>query len=160
MLDQIVCALFCAKVQITTYEKPIIEPIREERTISIEYAKPSSDLQNNIQRGFVSSYSATYGGCLGCTKHYDENGQLYYITASGDRLDDNKFTIASNQFRLGQRVTLINLSNGKSIGAIVNDTGGFDTPQYNNRIADLSVATMNALEAKTDIDLIEIQELE
>ena len=45
------------------------------------------------------------------------------------------------------------------MGAKINDRGGFDTPEYNNRIADLSIATAQAIEAKTDQSLIEISKV-
>src|SRR4030067_335477 len=101
-------------------------------------------------RGYVSHYSAKWGSCLGCPPHYDEKGQLYYITASGDRLDDNRLTIASNDFPLGTMVSICNLDNLKCTTALVNDTGGFNMPKYNNRIADLVPAVRQALGTVTD----------
>jgi len=110
-------------------------------------------------KGKISIYSATYGGCLYCKKYFDENGQLYYLTASGERLNDSLFTLAANFGNLGDMVSVCNLSNFKCVGAKINDRGGFDTPEYNNRIADLSIATAQAIEAKTDQSLIEISKV-
>src|SRR3990167_5289005 len=112
-------------------------------------------------KGYVSSYSATWGGCLGCTKLYDQNGQLWYRMANGERLDDARFTIAFfdlGLIPLNSRVSVTNLTNCKSTGAVVTDTGGF--MECCDRIADLSIATAQAIEAKTDLDLIEIKTLE
>src|SRR5688572_26578527 len=38
-------------------------------------------------RGKASYYSMD--GCLGCPPHYDEDGNVYYLTANGDRFDEN-----------------------------------------------------------------------
>ena len=118
--------------------------------------------QNETIKGYVSHYSADWGSCLGCNPHYDEKGQLYYVTASGDRLDNSKYTIACNHFPIGTRVSLRNLSNNKSVGAVINDTGGFNSL---NRIADLMPLVAQALDSKTggngfEGDLIEIKTLE
>ena len=110
--------------------------------------------------GYVSTYTATYGGCLGCKQYFDEKGQLYYKMANGEKLDDNRLTIAFYDLGimpLGTRVSLINRTNGKSIVATITDTGGF--MDCCNRIADLSLATANALGARTDLDIVEITEV-
>ena len=115
---------------------------------------------NNPISGYVSTYTATYGGCLGCTKYYDEKGQLYYKMANGEKLDDNRLTIAFYNLGimpLGTRVSLVNRTNGKSIVATVTDTGGF--MDCCGRIADLSLATANAIGARTDKDIVEISEV-
>ena len=110
--------------------------------------------------GYVSTYTATYGGCLGCKQYFDEKGQLYYKMANGEKLDDNRLTIAFYDLGimpLGTRVSLVNRTNGKSIVATITDTGGFMA--CCGRIADLSLATANAIGARTDIDLVEITEV-
>ena len=111
-------------------------------------------------RGYVSHYSAKWGSCLGCSPHYDSKGQLYYVTASGDRLDDNRLTIAcTDDFALGSTLSLVNLDNLKSVSVVCNDRGGFNTPKYNNRIADLVPAVQRALGTVTDKTLVEISEV-
>ena len=111
-------------------------------------------------RGYVSHYSAKWGACLGCSPHYDSKGQLYYVTASGDRLDDNRLTIAcTDDFALGSTLSITNLDNLKSVAVVCNDRGGFNTPKYNNRIADLTPAVQKALGTVTDKTLVEITEV-
>ena len=162
MLEQLVCLILCVKVQVTYVEtNKQIEPTGEISEGNAREDMGTGGLATaDSQRGYVSSYSATFGGCLGCQKYYDSSGQLYYITASGERLDDSKYTLASNSIPLGKHVSVCNLDNGKCTGAKVNDTGGFDIPMYNNRIGDLSIATANAIDARTDQDIIEITVLE
>lgn len=91
----------------------------------------------NIQ-GQASFYSED--GCLGC----DDN----LIMANGEKLDDSKFTVALTpdtvrKYKLlNDVVKIVNSHTGHSIYAKVTDTGGF--AKY-NRVADLSVATKDAL---------------
>lgn len=96
--------------------------------------------------GKVSYYSRA--GCIGCSPNM--------ITASGEPLDDSKFTLAvvPGQYEMGTMVLVTNLSNGRSAIAKVNDTGGF--AKY-NRIADLSLALYEYLNAKTDQSIIMIE---
>src|SRR3990167_9624130 len=181
ILDQIFCFFFCAKVisHQVTYQQPYAaktEEIQQEEDDPLS-TKPSkrayiNDGTNAKQeqkgiwkagksiRGYVSHYSAKWGACLGCPPHYDSKGQLYYVTASGDRLDDDRLTIAcTNDFPLGSNLSLVNLDNLKSISVVCNDRGGFNTPKYNNRIADLTPAVQKALGTVTDKTLVEISEV-
>jgi len=100
-----------------------------------------------IVKGKVSFYS--WNGCLGCNENR--------IMSNGEQLDDSKFTVALyprllKQYK-NQIVTVENLDNGKKVNCKVTDSGGFE--KY-NRIADLSKATYDYLEAKTDISNIVI----
>ena len=47
------------------------------------------------------------------------------ITASGERFDKNKFTCASNYYKIGTILEVTNIANGKSVVVKVNDRGGF-----------------------------------
>lgn len=47
------------------------------------------------------------------------------LTASGERFDKNKFTCASNYYKIGTMLEVTNISNGKSVVVKVNDRGGF-----------------------------------
>jgi rare lipoprotein A (peptidoglycan hydrolase) len=92
----------------------------------------------NLLEGKASYYSEE--GCLGC----DEN----LIMANGQKLDDTKLTLALTPEAVKQHkllndlVTVINTSTNQKVIAKVTDTGGFS--KY-NRVADLSVATRNAI---------------
>lgn len=46
-------------------------------------------------------------------------------TASGEKFDKNKFTCASNYYKMGTMLEVTNVLNGKSVVVKVNDTGGF-----------------------------------
>lgn len=46
-------------------------------------------------------------------------------TKSGEIFDKNKLTCASNHFKLGTRLKITNIENGKSVIVKVNDTGSF-----------------------------------
>lgn len=91
---------------------------------------------NLLLIGIASYYSIA--GCLGCNPNF--------IMANGHRLNDSRKTIALTpaNFRLykNKNVLIKNLSNGKEVVAKVTDSGGFG--KY-NRVADLSVATKNAI---------------
>lgn len=101
---------------------------------------------NSSWVGKVSHYSRL--GCLGCSKNL--------TMANGETLDDNRMTIAFNWLPLNTSVRVTNLDNGKSVIAIVTDTGGFNAL---NRIADLVPAVANALETKTDVSNVLIEKL-
>jgi rare lipoprotein A len=47
------------------------------------------------------------------------------LTASGERFDKNKFTCASNYYKIGTILEVTNIANGKSVVVKVNDRGGF-----------------------------------
>lgn len=97
-------------------------------------------------QGYVSHYSRA--GCLGCS--------ATLTMANGETLDDNRATIAFNWLPMNTRVRITNTDNGKSIEAVVTDTGGFNRL---NRIADLVPAVANYLETKTDRSLVIIEQL-
>ena len=162
ILENLLFLLFYTKVQSTVVTTQINETRMDQIDRQTSPASPQGSPESpKGWKGYVSIYSATWGGCLGCTKLYDQNGQLWYRMANGERLDDARFTIAFfdlGLIPLNSRVSVTNLTNGKSTGAVVTDTGGF--MECCDRIADLSIATAQAIEAKTDLDLIEIKTLE
>lgn len=92
------------------------------------------------------SGKATYysrEGCVGCDPDR--------IMANGEPLDDSKFTVALTpemvrQYKLLNKYVTVTNSVGKSVRVRVTDTGGFG--KY-GRIADLSVATRDALNCKS-----------
>lgn len=96
--------------------------------------------------GKVSHYSRS--GCLGCSTNM--------TMANGQPLDDSRATIAFNWLPMNSKVLITNLDNGKSIEAVVTDTGGFNAL---NRIADLTPAVSNYLGTITDVTNIKIQKL-
>lgn len=107
---------------------------------------PTPTPQRRIYKGFVSHYSRA--GCLGCRKDL--------LMANGEELKDDRATIAFNWLPLNTRVKITNTDNGKSIEAVITDTGGFNKL---NRIADLTPVVANYLQTKTDRSVVVIQEL-
>ena len=102
--------------------------------------------KENTWIGKVSHYS--YAGCQGCSP--DRR------MANGEILSDFRPTIAFNWLPMNTRVLITNLHNGKSIEAIVTDTGGFNSL---GRIADLTPVIYNYLETKTDVTDVKIEVL-
>ncbi len=47
------------------------------------------------------------------------------LTASGEKFDKNRFTCASNYYKIGTMLEVTNIANGKSVVVKVNDRGGF-----------------------------------
>lgn len=130
-------------------------------SMTVEYADYSTKLETElascsaklpkkkVNTGKVSYYSKD--GCIGC------NPQLR--TASGDILDDTKQTLAlplsmRGKIKLGTMVKVTNLDNGLSTMAKFNDYGSFE--KY-NRVGDLSVATCEAINCKTDKSTVAIE---
>jgi rare lipoprotein A len=81
----------------------------------------------------LSSFTCTWYG-----------GQFHgNYTKSGEVFDKNKLTCASNHFKLGTKLKITNLENGKSVIVKVNDTGAFKDKNIDlsegafKRIADL-----------------------
>ena len=92
--------------------------------------------------GFVSNTYAT-------EKTFEQKGVASWYggkfngkkTASGERLDPSKLTVAHKYLPFGTIVKITNLNNGKIIKARVNDRGPF----VQHRIIDLSTATAKAV---------------
>lgn len=91
-----------------------------------------------ILEGEASYYS--WNGCLGCNP--------LRIMANGQQLNDNALTMAIGADRkhlVGHTARVTSLSTGKSVDVRITDTGGFYQAKYGHRVADLSVATKNAI---------------
>lgn len=121
--------------------EPIKSPIPTEKAVKIE-ATPSPKPPQRPTYGKASYYSED--GCIGCDPDR--------IMANGERLDDDRPTVAYNHLPLNTRVTITNLGNGKTVTVPVTDRGGFEA---HGKIADLSLATKNALQCG-DVCLITI----
>lgn len=84
------------------------------------------------------------------TSHYVEIGEASWYggkfngrkTASGERFNSSKYTVAHKFLPLGTIVSITNLKNGKVVKARVNDRG----PYVKHRIIDLSKATASAVD--------------
>ena len=118
--------------------------MRQSEGLEIELASCSAKLPKpKKQVGKVGYYSKL--GCLGCSPNQK--------MANGEIFDETKYTLANNQIPLNTWVTVKNLDNGLFVRAKVSDRGGFN--KY-GRIADLSKALFEGINAKTDKSTIEI----
>jgi len=94
------------------------------------FSHPAVQLKNEPKKivGLASFYSNE--GCLGCREDRKmANGQVF---------DEKKHTIAMNGVKLNTKVHIKSIKTGKTVIAVVTDTGGFGKL---GRIADLSLAT-------------------
>lgn len=136
--------------------KPIVylRPITKfEFFTKVEAKEPELLIQ-----GKASYYSKA--GCLGC--HPQQ------IMANGEKFDENKMTLAIGRQYINGKMTrkpLIPLNTlvkvcgtEKCVTAKITDTGGFYTPRFGFRIADLSLGLAKALDFKTDT-IIKIYEI-
>lgn len=78
--------------------------------------------------------SVGFGAEYGVASFYSIKTNGGTRTASGERLCNNKFTVAHRTLPLGTMVKVTNLSNGKHVYAKVNDRG----PYVKGRVIDVS----------------------
>jgi rare lipoprotein A (peptidoglycan hydrolase) len=91
-----------------------------------------------VLQGEASYYSRA--GCLGCNP--------LRIMANGQPLNDNALTMAIGADRkhlVGYRAKVTNVNSGQSVDVLITDTGGFYQGKYGNRVADLTIATKQAI---------------
>jgi rare lipoprotein A len=89
----------------------------------------------DVPRSELEGIASYYG------KQYDGRQ-----TASGEIFDMNKFTAAHRTLRLGTKVRVTNMDNGRSLEVCVNDRG----PYAKDRILDLSLAAAKELGVTLD----------
>lgn len=159
----IVCFVIGAVMALKRLEKPktIVSPVPEEPEITITptptlfpeaEAEIKARKEGKILEGEATIYTDTIEGCLGCKPHYDENGELYFVMANGERLDDKRKTVACGVgtscklFPLGTTVVVQNVENGMFTTAVVTDTGGFG--RLYGRILDMTPAVANQINLK------------
>lgn len=120
-------------------KQEIREEIRNENENSDEASlEPTSEVFiNNKQSwtGTASYYSRD--ACVGCSESL--------LMANGQPLDDSALTVAFNKLPLGSMVKVRNMENDMIVEAEVTDRHGADNAKYGWRIADLSVATKQAI---------------
>jgi rare lipoprotein A (peptidoglycan hydrolase) len=91
-----------------------------------------------VMEGEASYYSRA--GCLGCSPAL--------TMANGQPLDDNALTMAigaDKKHLVGHKAKVTNLNTGQSVEVYITDTGGFYKAKYGHRVADLTVATKQAV---------------
>lgn len=91
-----------------------------------------------ILEGEASYYSRA--GCLGCSPNL--------TMANGQPLDDNALTMAIGadmKHLVGRTAKVTNLVTNQSTHVLITDTGGFYAEKYGSRVADLTIATKQAI---------------
>ncbi len=91
-----------------------------------------------VMQGEASYYSRE--GCLGCNP--------LRIMANGQPLNDNALTMAigaDKKHLVGRQARVTSVATGKSVTVIITDTGGFYQAKYGHRVADLTIATKQAI---------------
>ena len=91
-----------------------------------------------VLEGEASFYSRA--GCLGCNE--------LRIMANGEPLDDAALTMAigaNYKHLVGYHARVTSLATGKSVTVKITDTGGFYQAKYGHRVADLTIATKQAI---------------
>ncbi len=132
-------------------------PITEEaqwnkpavRKVVAEKIRPTLDAPV-VMEGEASYYSRA--GCLGC----DAN----VIMANGQPLNDNALTMAigaDKKHLVGYQAKVTSLATGKSVVVRITDTGGFYQAKYGYRIADLTIATKQAIGMKGGVGQVRVE---
>jgi rare lipoprotein A (peptidoglycan hydrolase) len=91
-----------------------------------------------VLEGEASFYSRA--GCLGCNPAR--------IMANGQPLNDNALTMAigaDKKHLVGRKVKVTSLATGQSAEVTITDTGSFHQARYGHRVADLTIATKQAI---------------
>jgi rare lipoprotein A len=91
-----------------------------------------------VMEGEASYYS--WAGCLGCNP--------LRIMANGQPLNDNALTMAigaDKKHLVGHQARVTNLVTGQSVMVKITDTGGFYQAKYGHRVADLTIASKQAI---------------
>ncbi len=103
-----------------------------------------------IMEGEASYYSRA--GCLGCNP--------LFVMANGQVLDDNALTMAIGADKVhlvGHTARVTSLATGKSVNVRITDTGGFYQDKYGNRVADLTIATKEAIGMRGGVEQVRVE---
>lgn len=103
-----------------------------------------------VLEGVASYYSRA--GCLGCNP--------MRIMANGQALNDNALTMAigADKVRMvGRKARVTNLATGLATTVLITDTGGFYQSKYGNRVADLTIATKQAIGMKGGLGRVRVE---
>lgn len=103
-----------------------------------------------VLEGVASYYSRQ--GCLGCN--------ALRIMANGQPLNDKALTMAigaDKRHLVGASAKVTNLATGRSAVVKITDTGGFYAEKYGRRVADLSVATKEAIGMRGGLGKVRVE---
>jgi rare lipoprotein A (peptidoglycan hydrolase) len=114
-------------------------------------SRPIPTLENPIVlEGEASYYSRA--GCLGCSPSL--------TMANGQPLDDNALTMAigaDKKHLVGYNAKVTSLATGKSVVVRITDTGGFYQARYGHRVADLTIATKEAIGMRGGVGQVRVE---
>lgn len=119
------------------------------RTAVAKKVKPTLEAPIVLE-GEASYYS--WAGCLGCNP--------LRVMANGQQLNDNALTMAigaDKKHLVGYQARVTNLVTGKSVTVHITDTGGFYQAKYGNRVADLTIATKEAIGMKGGLGQVRVE---
>lgn len=126
--------------EIMDWNEDVKSPLLETTPTPTPTTHPALNDKLPHIEGQASWYGEGKNECLGCDPQR--------IMANGQRLDDNRKTVACSVggtcelFPIGTRVMILNKENKMLTEALVTDTGGF---QKYNKIVDVSKAVKNSL---------------
>lgn len=125
-----------------------VPSVKTERGLRV---LPAVDVSGGVLvlQGQASYYSRA--GCLGC----DPNA----IMANGQPLNDGALTMAIGahlKHLVGRHATVTSLVTGLSVKVLITDTGGFYQAKYGHRVADLTIATKQAIGMKGGVGQVRV----
>ena len=125
-------------------QQKVLSPVGE----GISPTATPTKAPKTVKKPFPYTATASWYGtgpheCLGCRKHYDENG-LYYLMSNKERLDDERLTVAHKTLPLGTKVKFLR-DEGDGQGWIVTATVTDRGPVTKGRDFDFTKAVWNRL---------------
>lgn len=124
----------------------VVEPGKWRKSTRLAYV-PGEPV---VLEGEASYYSRI--GCLGCSPGL--------TMANGQPLDDNALTMAigaDKKHLVGHTAKVTNMTTGQSVNVRITDTGGFHRAKYGHRVADLTVATKQAIGMKGGVGQVRVE---
>lgn len=128
--------LLSAVANAITPEQEILSPLPSVKPSPSPGWEEPEATESAKKQTFWTGYASWYSvdGCIGCNKDR--------IMANGQKLQDNKKTVAFNRLPLGSIVKIRNMENDMITTAEVTDTGGFERL---GKIVDLTPAVRDAI---------------
>lgn len=134
---------------------PVTEEGIWEQKVAVKPTPKTERIYPNLDTPVVLEGEASYysrAGCLGC----DPN----VIMANGQPLDDHALTMAIGADRkhlVGYKAKVTSLATGKSVVVRITDTGGFYQAKYGHRVADLTIATKQAIGIRGGVGQVRVE---
>lgn len=137
-----------------TRRAPVVPPVAAPEPVKVAIAAPVAPAAP--QEAPATPASSTPGGAIltleGEASYYSRAGCLgcspALRMANGQPLDDSRLTMAIGahlKHLVGRQARVTSLATGKSTMVQITDTGGFYKAKYGNRVADLTIATKQAI---------------